>query len=432
MHDILPDEMRWHTFVRETVAEIAEAYGFGHIETPILEQEEVFIKAVGAATDIVEKQMYTFRTKGGDRVALRPEATAAVVRAYREDGMKSWPQPVRLWYFGPMFRYERPQAGRYRQFWQAGFEVVGEDEAVADAEIVLMTMAVFSGLGLKNLTLQVNSIGCGQCRPVYRKAFVAYLRPHRAGLCANCRRRFGRNPLRVLDCKDERCQRAIQNAPEILDYLCEACRVHFRSFLEFLEELSLPYLLNTHLMRGLDYYSRTVFEIWPEGIDEENAPAQAALASGGRYDNLFKIFTRKPLGAVGVAIGVERVVEALKMTGVAEPQPLQVQVFLVQLGEQAKREALALYEKLRLSRFRVRASFGRDSIKSQLRIADKIGVSHVLILGQKEVADGTIIIRSMADGSQETVKREKLFPTLRNKLRKASTKKKKAPARKSG
>jgi len=286
---------------------------------------------------------------------------------------------------------------------------------------------VLSELGLKDLALQVNSIGCAKCRPVYRKALVAYLRPYRAGLCANCRRRFGKNPLRILDCKDERCQRATQDAPELLDYLCEACRVHFRSFLEFLEELSLPYLLNTRLVRGLDYYSRTVFEVWPEIKEEEKTPAQIALASGGRYDQLFRIFTRKPLGAVGVAMGIERIVEALKSAGIAEPKPPPAQVFLAQLGEQAKREALKLYEDLRHSRFRVRASLGRDSIKSQLRIADKLGVTHVLILGQKEVADGTIIIRSMTDGSQETVKREKLLSALGKRVRKTVTAKKAVP-----
>ncbi|MBI4134242.1 MAG: histidine--tRNA ligase [Candidatus Terrybacteria bacterium] len=433
MHDLLAEDLRWYEMIERAAATLADAYGFGRIETPALEAEEVFTRGVGLSTDIVEKEMYTLRTRGGDRLALRPEGTAPIVRAYLQHGMRNWPQPVRLWYFSRMFRHERPQAGRLRQFWQAGFEIIGEDDVVADAESVLVTMATLDALGLKDLSLQVNSIGCSQCRPLYRKAFVAYLRPRQGGMCGNCRKRLKASPLRTLDCKDERCQRVLQGAPEFIDHLCEPCRVNLRMFLEFLEELQIPYLLNSRLVRGLDYYSRTVFEIWSEqsasgaaehGGDEEGSKEpvrvpQQALAAGGRYDTLFRALGGKPTGAVGSALGVERIIAAMRAADIHPPEPAALQVFLVQLGEQAKRKAPALFEELRREKFRIRASFGRDSIKSQLRIADKLGATYVLILGQKEVSDDTVILRSMASGAQETVKRGSLIPILRNRLQKA-------------
>lgn len=422
MHDILPEEMPWRMFVEKGVAHLADAYGFERIETTMLEAEEVFAKGVGAATDIVEKEMYTLRTRGGDKLALRPEGTASIVRAYLQHGMKTWSQPVRLWYLGPMFRHERPQAGRYREFWQAGFEVIGTEEAVADAEAVMVTVATLTELGLKNLALQVNSIGCSQCRPVYRKMLVSFLRSRQGELCVNCRKRLKINPMRILDCKEEKCQRVVQDAPETVDHLCEACRAHFRTFLEYLEELQVPYMLNARLVRGLDYYARTVFEVRTEGSTPENAGAQSALASGGRYDPLFRILGGKTVGAVGSALGIERIIMALKSAGVTPPAPIPPHVFIAQLGEQAKRKAPALFEELRRSKFRVRASFGRDSIKSQLRIADKLGASFVLILGQKEVSDNTVILRSMATGSQETIKRPALVVTLKERLKRVPAK----------
>lgn len=440
MHDLLPDDFIWHDFVFKTLSRIADAYGFRRIDTPILEQEDLFSRGVGMTTDIVEKEMYTLRTRGRDRLALRPEGTAPIVRAYMQHGMKSWPQPVRLWYWGPMFRHERPQAGRFRQFWQAGFEVLGEEDAVADAEIILATLALLQESGLKRLSLQVNSIGCSQCRPVYRKALVGYLRPRASELCPNCRKRLKTNPMRVLDCKEEKCQRVIQDAPEILDYLCEACRVHLRAFLEYLEELQIPYFLNARLVRGLDYYYRTVFEIWPESDDqmerqkkdetageETTGPegvrprpggSQSAIVGGGRYDPLFRLLGGKNVGAVGCSIGADRFIGALKEAGVHAPEPEKPQLFLVQLGDQAKKKAPALFEELRRAKFRVRASFSRDSIKSQLRIADKLGAPYVIILGQREVSDNTVILRSMATGSQENVRRDALIQKLREKLKK--------------
>src|SRR3989344_5190028 len=295
MRDLLPEDFRWFDRVAEAAKDVADSYGFGRIETPILEHEELFVRGVGQATDIVGKEMYSFRTRGGDRLALRPEGTAPIARAYVEHGMRSWPQPVKLWYLGPMFRHERPQAGRFRQFWQAGYELIGIDDPAADAEAILVVISTLAELGLKDLGLQVNSLGCSLCRPVYRKLLVTYLRARQGDLCANCRKRLKTNPLRILDCKEERCERVKQNAPEIVDHLCEACRMHLRTVLEYLEELAMPYLLNPRLVRGLDYYTRTVFEIFPEGVSQEDAKAQSALASGGRYDALFRSLGGKPI-----------------------------------------------------------------------------------------------------------------------------------------
>jgi len=425
MRDLLPEDLLWYDHVRQSMRNTSQSHGFDRIETPILEDQGVFEKGIGQGTDVVDKEMFSLRTKGGDKLVLRPENTAPVVRAYLEHGMKTWTQPVRLYYDGPMFRHERPQKGRYRQFWQSGVEIIGSTDPVADAEAILVTMNLLKDTGLKNLSLQVNSIGSRDSRKAYLKVLKAYLKKRQNDLSPTDKKRIITNPLRILDSKDERTQRALIDAPEILDYLIESDRVHLRAVLEYLEELEIPYMVNPRLVRGLDYYSHTVFEVWPEATEGGSLSAQAALAAGGRYDDLFRFLGSRATGAVGCAFGVDRIVQALKDQGMEEPDDNAPQVFLAQLGEQAKRKALGLYEELRSSGIGVRASFGRSSIKSQLRIADKLGVPYVVILGQKEVADNTAIIRSMARGAQQTVKRENLVRALKTKLGRSSKKKKK-------
>lgn len=425
MHDILPEDARWYLHVRSCMQETIEGHGFGRIDTPLLEDEQVFTKGVGAATDIIEKELYTLRTKGGDKLALRPEGTAPIVRAYLQHGMKTLTQPVRLYYDGQMFRHERPQKGRYRQMWQMGVEILGEKDAVSDAEAILVTMNALKEAGLKNLSLQINSIGSRESRLGYVKALKNFLRKRHGELAPADKKRLTSNPLRVLDSKDERTQRALSDAPEILDYLNESDRIHLRSVLEYLEELDIPYLVNPRLVRGLDYYSRTVFEVWPEPQEGETLSAQAALAAGGRYDDLFRLLGSKATGAVGSAIGIDRVVTALKEQ---EPDFITYeapQIFLAQLGEQAKKKALPLYDELRSAGYSIRGSFGRSSIKSQLRIADKVGAPYVIILGQKEVADNTVIIRSMKRGTQNTVKRDVLIRELGRRMKRRQKAKKK-------
>lgn len=435
MHDILPANQPAWNHLYKKVNELAQDYGFGRIETPIVEQAELFSKGIGAATDIIEHEMYLLKSKGGDILALRPEGTAPTVRAYVEHGMHVWPQPVKLWYWGPMFRHERPQRGRYRQLWQFGFEVFGDEDPAIDAEVIQLLTILFKELGLKDVSVQINSIGCSQCRPYYKKTLLHYYRPHVDKICANCRRRMKINPMRMLDCKDERCVRIKQNAPQIVDHLCEDCRKHFKTLLEFLEEINITYFLNPYLVRGLDYYNRTVFEIWPQDMIEpgreevkeegqepqkpkEEKGSQFALAGGGRYDNLVKMLGGRSTPAFGAAAGIERIVHELKRKNAKIPVAPAPRVFLIQLGDMAKRKSLKLFEELRQNGITVASSFGRDSIKSQLKIADKLGVEYTLILGQKEALEDTIILREMMAGEQLTVPMRKLIDILKAKLAK--------------
>jgi histidyl-tRNA synthetase len=415
MHDILPPEQKYFQKIYEVSENIANFYEFQRIETPILEETELFSKGIGLATDIVGKQMFSLRTKGGDHLTLRPEGTAPVVRAYIEQGMANLPQPVKLWYFGPNFRYEKPQAGRYRQFWQFGFEVLGEENPVIDAQIIQIFYNILKELKIKNLIVEINSIGDSQCRPYYKKLLMSYFRSRESSLCADCRRRLRENPLRILDCNEEKCQRIISQAPQMIDHLCENCHSHFKEVLEFLDEIELPYHLNPYLVRGLDYYTKTVFEIYEES---EEGRAQGALTGGGRYDALVKLLGGKDTPAVGASAGIERIIAAMKTKAIRLPQESRPKVYLAQLGTLAKRKSLRLLEDFRKAKIQVSESFGRDSLKAQLARADRIGVKYTLILGQKEALEGTIIIRDMKTGRQETIKIEKAVREIKKKLKK--------------
>ena len=415
MHDILPSDQKYFQKIYEVSENIANFYQFQKIETPILEETELFSKGIGLATDIVGKQMFTLRTKGGDYLTLRPEGTAPVVRAYIKHGMSNLPQPVKLWYFGPYFRYEKPQAGRYRQFWQFGFEVFGEESPVIDAQIIQIFYNISRELKLKNLIVEINSIGDSQCRPYYKKLLMSYFKSRESSLCADCRRRLRENPLRILDCKEEKCQRIISQAPQMIDHLCENCHSHFKEVLEFLDEIELPYHLNPYLVRGLDYYTKTVFEIYEES---EEGRAQGALTGGGRYDALVKLLGGKDTPAVGASTGIERMIAAMKTKAIRLPQESRPKIYLAQLGTLAKRKSLRLLEDFRKAKIQVSESFGRDSLKAQLARADKIEVKYTLILGQREALEGTIIIRDMKTGRQETIKTEKVVREIKKKLKK--------------
>lgn len=434
MHDVLPQEQRYFQKIYNICEDIVSFYGFQKIETPIVETAELFSKGIGLATDIVEKQMYVFRTKGGDWLTLRPEGTASVVRAFIEHGMQSLPKPVKLWYFGPFFRYEHPQAGRFRQFHQFGLEAFGEKSPVMDAQIVQVFYNILKELRFKKLVVEVNNIGDSQCRPYYKKLLVSYLKYRLNSLCAVCRQRAKENPLRIFDCKEEKCQRIKAQAPQIIDHLCEECHNHFREFLEFLDELELPYNLNPYLVRGLDYYTKTIFEIFSTSAEDFGGSAEVslerseggekgytprdALVGGGRYDNLCKILGGEPTPACGGAAGIERIVRAMKQRTPKLPQPQSPKVFMAQLGNLAKRKSLKLFEEFRKNRIPVAESFGRDDLKAQLQASDKIGVQFTLILGQKEVLEGTIIIKDMKTGRQETVKLEKTVKEVKKRLKK--------------
>jgi len=396
------------------VKEIASFYGFQKIETPILEETELFSRGIGLSTDVVQKEMFSFKTKGGDVLTLRPEGTAPVVRAYIENGMQNLPQPVKLWYWGPFFRYEKPQLGRYRQFWQFGLEVLGEESSIIDAQIIQIFYNILRELKFKNLIIEVNSIGDSACRPYYKKLLVSYFRGQIAGLCQDCRRRIKENPLRILDCKEEKCQRIVSQSPQTIDHLCEDCHQHFKEVLEFLDECELPYHLNPYLVRGLDYYTRTVFEIYD---GDERGRALGALAGGGRYDALVKILGGAETPACGAAGGIERIVSLMKEKAIRFKKEKVSQIFLAQLGNLAKKKSLKLIENFRREGILISESLGRDSLKTQLKIADKIGVKYTLILGQKEALEEMILIRDMTTGQQETVKLERIVREIKKKLK---------------
>lgn len=414
-HDILPEDQRYFQKIFSVVKENANFYGFEKIDTPILEETELFSKGVGVSTEIVGKQMFSFRTKGGDNLTLRPEGTAPVMRAYNERGFFNLPQPVKLWYWGPFFRYEHPQAGRYRQFWQFGFETIGEPGPVIDVQIIQLFYNILKELRLKDLVVEINSIGDSQCRPYYKKTLVSYFRSREQGLCLDCRRRLRENPLRVLDCKEEKCGFLASQAPQAIDHLCEECHNHFKEVLEFLDGIELPYSLNPHLVRGLDYYTKTVFEIFV-GSGPERIPG--ALSGGGRYDALAKLIGGKDAPACGAASGIERIAALMKEKGLGAFVPPSAKVFLAQLGNLAKRKGLKLLEDFRKEKIMVAEAFGRDSLKVQMARAAKIGAKYTLILGQKEALEGTVIIRDMESGKQETVKLEKAVGEMEKRLKK--------------
>jgi len=416
MHDVLPEEQIYFKRVQKAVESIANYYSFDKIETPIVEFAEVFQKAVGDDTDIVGKEMYTFRTKGGDLVSLRPEGTAAVMRSYLEHGMHNLPQPVKLWYTGPFFRYERPQAGRFRQFHQFGFEVIGEGNPSIDSQIIQMSYDVLKELGFKNLTIEVNSIGDSECRPYFKKILTSYFKSRKSSLCPDCQRRLKENPLRILDCKEEKCQRIKASAPQIIDHLCEKCHAHFKEVLEFLDELELPYTLNPYLVRGLDYYTKTVFEIVET---TEDGKSLGSLTGGGRYDNLSKMLGGRDTCGCGSAAGIERIVSLMKTremkTGPKQEEP---KIFLAQLGQLAKRKSMKLFEAFRAEKIPVAESFSKDSLKAQLRTANKMNIKWVLIFGQKEALEDFVTLRDMDTGTQSEIKIDKVVEEMKEKIKK--------------
>ncbi len=410
--DILPNEQNYYERVSGVTKQLVSAYGFLPINTPIFEDVQLFEKGTGATTDVIQKEMYTFKTKGGDYFVLRPEFTPSIVRAYIEHGMKSWPQPVKLYSIGPIFRHEKPQAGRFRQFHQFNLEIIGEASPINDVLLIQLVTLIFKKLGIKGFNIQVNSIGCSDCRSDYKKLLIDYYRKQRRKLCRHCRERLKLNPLRLLDCKEEKCRQLANNAPQVIDYLCEECHNHFKEVLETLDELDIPYLLNPYLVRGLDYYTRTVFEF---RLEDDSL---LELAGGGRYDRLIELLGGKPTPAVGVAAGIERIISVLKSQDIKIPREVPPRIFLVHLGELGRKRSLKLFEELRNKGLKVAETLSKTSIKSQLKAADKSGAKIALILGQKEALENNIIIRDMKSGVQETVSIERVVSGVKKRLKK--------------
>ncbi|RUM89480.1 MAG: histidine--tRNA ligase [Thermodesulfatator sp.] len=390
--DILPEETPLWRELEERARRILTSYGFSEIRLPILERTELFARGLGEATDIVEKEMYTFVDRGGQSLTLRPEATAGMVRAFIEHGFQARPKPLKLFTLGPMFRHERPQKGRLRQFYQVDAEVFGESAPEMDAELVGMTLEILKAGGARNLRLEVNSLGCPDCRAPYREELRAFLRRHQEVLCEDCRQRMERNPLRALDCKRRSCREIYQEAPTLSDYLCGPCTRHYQGFLRGLSVLGITYSENPHLVRGLDYYTRTIFEIKAPELG-----AQDTVAAGGRYDGLVAALGGPDTPAVGLAIGMERWLLCAGPLKVSSPGP---DLFLAPLGEEARFMALELSQGLRARGLRVEADYSGRSLKALLRQADRLQAARALILGEREIAEREALVRDLRTGKQ--------------------------------
>ncbi len=401
--DILPEEQAYWRYIESKAEDVCRLYGFSRIDTPAFEDASLFARSVGEATDIVNKEMYVFCDRSDNELALRPEGTASVCRAYLEHGMDNLPQPVKLYYFADIFRYERPQAGRYRQHHQFGCEAIGEASPVLDAEVIKMALDLFQGLGLTGFSLQLNSIGCKKCRPAYLKELKEYYSSLSGELCDDCRKRIDHNPLRLLDCKKSTCQVAADEAPKSTEYLCQECSQHFEALKGYLAALGVGFVINHRLVRGLDYYTKTVFEIQPE-----EGGSQSALGGGGRYDDLVQELGGKPTPAIGFATGVERIVLNLKSQNIEVPPSAGPLVSIAYIGEAARTEALKAGADLREAGIAVAILPGDRSLKAQLRHANALGSAYAVIIGDDEVKAGTAMLRNMQTSEQQEVQRQDL------------------------
>jgi histidyl-tRNA synthetase len=405
--DILPAEQPYWRYVEKAIAEITRLYGYQRIDTPIFEDTGLF-KRAGEYTDIVQKEMYTFDDLGHNSLTLKPEGTTAVCRAYVQHGMQNLPQPVKLYYISPTFRYERPQAGRFRQHYQFGCEAIGDDDPALDAEVIDMAWRFYQSMGLTKIQLQINSIGCKVCRPQYLASLTNYYRQYEGTLCADCKNRIDKNPLRLLDCKQASCQGLAENAPHGIDALCPECAAHYEKLKKYLGILGIPSRVNHRLVRGLDYYTRTVFEIQPEVEG-----GQSTIGGGGRYDGLIEEVGGKPTPGIGFATGIERIILNLKNENISVPGVPPLQAYVAYMGETAAAAAFKLTADLRQAGISAISATGSKSLKAQLRQANTQGAVYAVIIGEDEVKAGTAALRHMADAVQETVPVEELVKKLR-------------------
>jgi histidyl-tRNA synthetase len=406
--DILPEEVKcWH-WVERTAAEVFQQYGYSEMRTPIFEETQLFARSTGAETDIVQKEMYTFEDKGGKSISLRPEETPSIVRAYLEHGLSQKTPITRYYYIGPMFRYERPQKGRYRQFHQIDAEALGEGSPVVDAELIDMVFHFLNKLGLDKATLHLNSIGCPRCRPVYLKKLEESLSMVKNQLCPTCQERFERNRLRIFDCKEKSCQSIIDKAPKIIDHLCSECESHFEQVKTYLKGLSIGYQINPRLVRGLDYYTRTTFEFTYPGLGAQNS-----ILGGGRYDGLIEELGGPPTPATGFAIGVERLILAITKEKISPPSE-EIDFSIIPLGRTAFSQALLLSQQLRQNGFTCYYHSKERSLKAELRQANKMGSNVALILGEDELKKGVVLAKRMNDGLQKEIELKNIIPQLRS------------------
>lgn len=415
MKDMFGAEAGLFQDIYVTGKKIATSYGFGYVETPVLEQAQLFIRSIGKGTEVVDKEMYVFEDKDGTKVCLRPEMTASIARAYISNGMHSMPQPVKLWYLGSMFRHDRPQAGRYRQFHQFGCETIGDHNPVIEAELIVVAYNMLRDLGITSV-VKINSIGTREDRENYVVELAGYLKSKRSYLSEDSKKRINKNPLRVLDSKLEQDIAVVEEAPQIIDWLSEDSKKFFMCVLEYLDEAGVPYVLAPTLVRGLEYYTDTVFELF---ADTEEEGSQSALVGGGRYNGLIEQLGGQSVPAAGFSMGIERVMNLIKKSAPLDRQEHTQKkggIFFAQLGEQARKRSLLLLEELRRSGLEVRHNLAKSSLKAQLELANKFGSTHTLIVGQKEVQDGTIIIRNMESGIQEVVDQKKITQAVQRLL----------------
>ncbi len=409
---LLHDECYWQ-WLGSLIENLSRTYGLSRIDTPVLESVSLFEKGTGKTTDIVEKEMYEFVDKNGERIALRPEFTPSIARAYLEHGMVNLTQPVKMYTTGPLFRRENPQSGRYRQHSQWDVEIIGSHDPVMDAELMVLSYAFYSSLGL-SVKVDINSIGHSECRNDYKKELVQYYRSRRTKLCEDCKRRLVKNPLRLLDCKEELCRELRVEAPQIVDWLCGECKDHFMKVIEYLDETEIPYNLNPYLVRGFDYYTHTVFEWMISSGTEET---RNAIGGGGRYDDLLELYSGKSTPAAGFGIGIERVILSLKEAQITPPEEAKPFVYIAQLGEAARRKALKLMEDFRKANIFAISHLAKPSLKTQLELANKFGVRYVIIIGQKELLEETILVRDMDGGIQESIPIEKIISEMKRKMK---------------
>jgi histidyl-tRNA synthetase len=410
--DIIPDEIYKWQYVESVARSVFETFGFREIRTPIFEYTELFVKGTGEITDIVQKEMYTFTDKGGRSLTLRPEGTPPIVRSYLGNNLFVDLPVSKLYYVAPMFRYERPQAGRYRQHLQLGAELIGTDKPTADAELISMYMHFVSKLNIEDVLLHLNSVGCSECRPGYVEVLKNFASDNFDALCETCKDRFDRNPLRMLDCKQEGCQAVFLRGPKILDSLCQDCRRHFDSVKGFLDKLEVKYQVNPFLVRGLDYYTRTVFEVTAGGLG-----AQDVIAGGGRYDNLVEQLGGKPTPALGFGSGLDRIIEAMEAQDARFPTPPGIEVYMASVGDEGFPLILEISYSLRRKGISVEIGLEGRSLRSQMKTADKLGAKYVVMVGEEEIQKGVVTFRDMRDGQQQTIDVQMVVSTLEDKLR---------------
>jgi histidine--tRNA ligase len=394
--DVTPSEaFKWH-FVEDTIKERADIYGYREIRTPTFEYTELFQRGVGDTTDVVQKEMYTFTDKGGRSLTLKPEGTAGAVRSFVEHGLYNSALPLKAYYFIPVFRYERPQAGRYREHHQFGAEVFGATEPTMDAELIAFALDIISSFGINELSLCINSIGCPKCRAEYNAALKEYMNSRREELCSTCRERLDKNPLRILDCKVPSCGEIAANAPVILDYLCDDCREHFEKLKQLLDAAGIAYTVDPHIVRGLDYYVRTVFEI----IYTQPGGDKITVCGGGRYDGLSAQISDVSVASAGFGMGLERLIMVLENAGILPPDDDNCRVFIASMGQRAETEAFTLAQRLRALGIRAEINHCKRSLKAQMKYADKIRAQSVIVIGDNEVDGDVYTVKDMASGEE--------------------------------